>query len=84
VEPISIYKFARSYVKNNPSESLEDVILSLKEAVRHKKAGGKCIICGNPIWAIGSAIVGTDMCFTCITGEADQKEDYEIDEVCWL
>ena len=67
MEPISIYKFARSYVKNNPSESLEDVILSLKEAVRHKKAGGKCIICGNPIWAIGSAIVGTDMCFTCIT-----------------
>lgn len=84
MEPISIYKFARSYVKNNPSESLEDVILSLKEAVHHKKAGGQCIICGNPIWAIGSAIVGSDMCFNCITGEADHSEDYEIDEVCWL
>jgi len=58
MEPISMYKFARSYVKNNPSESLQDIILSLKETVRHKKAGVKCIICGNPIWAIGSAIVG--------------------------
>ena len=39
MEPISIYKFARSYVKDNPSEALEGVILSLKEAVCRKKEG---------------------------------------------
>ena len=35
-------------------------------------------ICGQPIWAAGSAITGTYMCFTCTTGEADGSGDYEI------
>ena len=29
--------------------------------------------------AAGSAITGTNMCFTCTTGEADDSEDYEIE-----
>jgi len=37
------------------------------------------MICGAPIWAVGSAITGTNMCFTCTTGEADDSEDYEIE-----
>jgi hypothetical protein len=35
--------------------------------------------CGNPIWVIGSAVVG-NACFTCITGEALPDDDFEIDE----
>ncbi len=40
-------------------------------------------VCGQPIWAIGSATVDWDGCFTCITGEADESEDYEIESVCF-
>lgn len=41
----------------------------------------ECIgnIFGNPIWAAGSAITGTPMCFTYMTGETDDSEDYEIE-----
>lgn len=35
-----------------------------------------------PIWAIGTAIAGWHSCFTCLTGEADDSVDYEIDKVC--
>jgi hypothetical protein len=54
--------------------------MSLREAVKAKKDGKKCD-CGNEIWAIGSAAV-YHACFTCLTGEADSSEDYEINEVC--
>ena len=43
------------------------------------ESGARCMICGAPIWAAGSAITGTNMCFTCTTGEADDSEDYEIE-----
>ena len=42
-----------------------------------KLKGEKCI-CGNPIWIIGSAISGK-ACFTCITGERDFSDAYEIE-----
>lgn len=38
------------------------------------------MICGASIWAAGSAITGMNRCFTCTTGEADDSEDYEIEE----
>jgi hypothetical protein len=44
------------------------------------QAGARCH-CGEPIWVIGSAEAG-HACFTCITGEADPSEDYEIAEAC--
>jgi hypothetical protein len=44
------------------------------------KAGERCD-CGEPIWVIGSAVAG-HMCFTCITGSANDSEDYEIVEAC--
>ena len=31
------------------------------------------------IWAAGSGVTGTYLCFTCTTGEADDSEDYEIE-----
>ena len=35
------------------------------------------------MWAAGTAIVGWNGCFNCITGESDNSEDYEIDSVCF-
>ena len=32
------------------------------------------MICGAPIWAAGSAITGSNLCFTCTTGEADDSD----------
>lgn len=55
-----------------------NLIKALEETLEAKKKGAKCMICGQPIWAAGSAITGTYMCFTCTTGEADDSDDYEI------
>ena len=30
-------------------------------------------------WAAGSAITGSNLCFTCTTGEANDSDDYEIE-----
>ena len=77
--PISIEEFADSTMKNNKGYNRKELIRTLEEPLQAKKAGATCIICGAPIWAAGSAITGTYMCFTCTTGEADNSEDYEIE-----
>ena len=76
---ISIEEFADSTMKNNKGYNRKELIRTLEETLQAKKAGATCIICGAPIWAAGSAITGTYMCFTCTTGEADNSEDYEIE-----
>ena len=79
VNPISIEAFADGVMKNNPGEYERDsLIAALRAAAEAKKNGACCIICGEPIWAAGSAITGTNLCFACTTGEADDSEDYEI------
>ena len=75
---ISIERFADMTVENNPDMNKVQLIESLKEAVKRKREGATCTICGSPIWAAGSAITGVNMCFTCTTGEEDDSEDYEI------
>ena len=80
--PISIDGFVKKHVRSNLGENVADLRASLKEAVEAKRDGCKCM-CGQPIWAIGTAIVGTDMCFTCMTGESDGSDDYEIESVCF-
>jgi uncharacterized protein with PIN domain len=75
---ISIVKFAKLFIKNNSGEKYEDVVKRLKETLKRKNEGARCQVCGQPIWAIGSAIGGFDRCFTCITGENDDSGDYEI------
>lgn len=75
---ISIEEFAKKYKKSNPDEDLKDVSSWLKDAVKRKKEGATCNVCGALIWAVGSAIGGFDGCFTCITGEHDDSEDYEV------
>ena len=81
--PISAEDFLKSYKDNNPSEDVESLRSVLVDVVKAKKKGAVCNICKQPIWAIGSAVVGWNGCFTCITGEADNSEDNEIDSVCF-
>lgn len=78
MQPISIEKFADMTVKNNKGMNKKELIKTLRQTLREKENGAKCIICGSPIWAAGSAITGTNMCFTCMTLETDDSEDYEI------
>lgn len=81
--PISIDEFVELTEKNNPGTNKKELKESLSEAVNLKQKGVKCDVCGSSIWAIGTSIVGWNGCFTCITGEADNSEDYEIDKVCF-
>ena len=76
--PISINKFANLTVKNNPGTNKAELIASLKAALARKNAGAVCMCCGKTIWAAGSAVTGSDMCFSCTTGEANSSEDYEV------
>ena len=80
--PISIEAYVNKHCKNNPGEEPNQLRENLKQAVKDKKNGVICINCDQEIWAIGSA-VAYQGCFSCLTGEADSSEDYEIDEVCW-
>ncbi|AXI99716.1 hypothetical protein CYPRO_0430 [Cyclonatronum proteinivorum] len=73
---ISVHKFVKLYKKSNPREDAEMLKKDLIHFRSLKSNGQKCN-CGNPIWAIGSAISGMG-CFTCITGETDSSNDYEI------
>ena len=66
---ISIEEFSDGVVKNNKDTNRKELIASLREALAAKKSGARYMICGAPIWAAGSAITGTNMCFTCTTGE---------------
>ena len=69
---ISIEEFADGVVKNNRDANRRELIAALRESLTAKKSGA-------PIWAAGSGVTGTCLCFTCTTGEADDSEDYEIE-----
>ena len=77
MHPISIEEFADMAIKSNKDMNKNDLIKALRP-LEEKNNGAKCIVCGSPIWAAGSAITGTHMCFSCTTLEADDSEDYEI------
>lgn len=81
--PISKEEFVKDYLKTNRQEKNNGIRESLDATVESKQNGAKCHICGQPIWAIGTAIVGWNGCFTCISGEAYNSDDYEIDSVCF-
>ena len=78
--PIQLEDYVRLHVRSNPGENAADVIAALQFALKAYKAGRRCR-CGGPIWVIGSAEAGL-ACFSCITGESDPSEDYEIAEAC--
>lgn len=79
MQPISIENFADMVMKNNKNHRKKELVKALKESLAAKKNGARCTVCGAPIWAAGSAITGSSLCFTCTTGEADDNEDYEIE-----
>lgn len=78
--PIQLEEYVRLHLESNPGARAADVTARLHFALEAFKAGRRCD-CGAPIWVIGSAEAGR-MCFTCITGEPDPSEDYEIAEAC--
>ncbi len=78
--PIRLARYVEFHLRSNPGENAADLTEWLQFALEAYRAGRRCH-CGAPIWVIGSAWAGL-MCFTCITGEADPSEDYEIDEAC--
>ena len=78
MKTISVHKFADLTVKHNKELKKDELVDALKAALSRKEAGARCICCGNAIWAAGSAITGSDMCFPCSTGEADDSDDYEV------
>lgn len=62
----------------NPGTDRSDLMERLRWASKQARAGVRCQ-CGNPIWVIGSAEVELS-CFTCLTGEAQPSEDYELED----
>lgn len=83
MELITIEAFADMIVQNNPAIQRRQLILRLHNALSYKKAGVTCTCCGEPIWAAGSALIGSPLCFSCITGEAEAKNYYEIKNSCF-
>ena len=75
--PISLESAIKSHIKLNGGDEA-NVRAEMEKNIRMKKNGAKCQ-CDQPIWALG----GTEMCFSCTTGEADASDDYEFEEVCW-
>jgi len=74
--PITIDKFLVKHLKANPEWDAASLKKDLSYFKKLKTDGALCD-CGNSIWIIGSAFSGKG-CFTCITGEADISDDYEI------
>lgn len=79
MQPISVEKFADMVMKTNKGYRKKELVKALRATLAAKKNGVRCTVCGAPIWAAGSAVTGNNLCFTCITGEADDSEDYEIE-----
>ena len=75
---ISLNKFIKQHLKANPDSDKQILKKNLKDALADYRSGVRCN-CGNPIWVIGSSFAG-NACFTCITGETDTSNDYEIRE----
>jgi len=78
--PIQLGKYVRLHLGSNPGVDAADVTARLQSALEAYKNGRRCR-CGAPLWVIGSAETEL-MCFTCITGESDPSQDYEIAEAC--
>ena len=78
--PISLDDFIDKHLAANPRDDRAELIANLTTALAAFKAGATCS-CGEPIWVIGSAFAG-HACFTCISGEADPSQDFEVAEAC--
>ncbi|ANC99839.1 hypothetical protein QE612_08675 [Streptococcus suis] len=75
---ISIKEFVELTTNNNPDINPKELEETLRAVLEEKEGGARCMNCGSPIWVAGSALVGSYMCFTCLTGEADGSDDFEV------
>lgn len=75
--PISIEKFVKIRLKKNPNEKEKVLRVRIDAAMDNYKNGIKCQ-CGKDIWIVGSASAPF-ACFSCITGKARPRGEYEID-----
>ncbi len=76
---VSIDEYADIVTGANSRLDKKQVVEWLKQALQKKKDGEICIRCGKPVWAAGSAITGRYMCFSCLTGERNDVDDYEVE-----
>jgi hypothetical protein len=63
-------------------QKLKNVIARLKKTIERREKGAKCSRCGQFIWVVGSFIFKKDGYYKCTTGESDDSNDWDIDEVC--
>jgi len=68
--PQQAYDQDRKLGKNGAGHSLTDYERMAK------KIDEECDICGRPIWRM---VADLGMCFTCVTGESDASDDYELE-----
>ena len=61
MQPISVEAFASMVMKNNKGYRKKELVKTLNDTLTAKKNGAKCMICGAPIWAAGSAITGSNL-----------------------
>ncbi len=76
---ISVKDFVKKTVEANPGTDAAKLKESCNAVLNDKQNGAVCQMCGGEIWAAGSAVTGTYLCFSCMTGEADDSGDYEIE-----
>lgn len=79
--PINIDDYLAKYAENNKGDNIDEMRKALEKSIADKKGGATCQSCGKPIWAVGSAVTGYNVCYICLNGD-DSGSDYEIDEVC--
>lgn len=78
MQPISVEAFASMVMKNNKGYRKKELVKTLNETLTAKKNGAKCMICGAPIWAAGSAITGNNLCFMNISRYEGHRYTFEI------
>ena len=76
--PIPKVDLAKKLHKENPQIAVVEWIKKLSDAEDLKNRLAKCQ-CGAPIWIVGTALLGSPMCFTCITGNVDSTDDFELE-----
>lgn len=75
--PIRLDEYIELHVRTNPGANLAELRKQLDFAIGASRAGALCQ-CGAPIWIIGSAQAGLG-CFSCISGQPNPEDDYEIE-----
>lgn len=79
--PITITEFVKQTVETNPDTDAKTLITSCKEALKAKTL--RFCLHDLQLTNLGGRLGNyrdlSYMCFTCMTGEMDDSEDYEIE-----